>query len=243
MKLRKIIFLMTFAAASGAGYLVIPAVIPANITALPSPQNQVKPERLEFPRDVTEATRKGSLKGDEAREYVLSASEGQTLSVKLDSKNRFLVFSVLNNDTMKALDTVPMPVQVAEWEGRAPRTGDYVIRVYLVRAGARRKLSASYTLKTSLRGNALAQTASGTGSGEQKIFTYRCDDNSEVAVTFFQTDPPKAQLNRNGQMWTLPIAPSGSGAKYSDGHTTFWTKGDEAMFELDGKTLNCKSRQ
>jgi heat shock protein HslJ len=34
---------------------------------------------------------------------------------------------------------------------------------------------------------------------------------------------------------TLPIAPSGSGARYTDGTTTFWSKGAEAMLERPGQ--------
>jgi heat shock protein HslJ len=35
---------------------------------------------------------------------------------------------------------------------------------------------------------------------------------------------------------TLPIVPSGSGARYTDGTTTFWSKGAEAMLERPGET-------
>jgi heat shock protein HslJ len=34
---------------------------------------------------------------------------------------------------------------------------------------------------------------------------------------------------------TLPIAPSGSGARYTDGTTTFWSKGAEALLERPGQ--------
>jgi putative lipoprotein len=37
-----------------------------------------------------------------------------------------------------------------------------------------------------------------------------------------------------GRSLDLPAVPSASGAKYSDGRDTFWSKGDEATLTLDG---------
>jgi membrane-bound inhibitor of C-type lysozyme len=231
---------LTLAALCGA-VLFLPLAAAAKGAGDKGDLGQIQPDRLEFPRGVKEQARKGSLRGSATREYVFSAAEGQSLSVKLDSKNRFLVFSVLDLDSMAPVNAAPRPDQVAAWEGRAPKTGDFLIRVYLVPAGAQRNLAANYTLKVGVAGGALAQASNATGVDEPRTFTYRCDDNSEVLVKFLQTDPPKAQLNRQGREWNLPLAPSGSGSRYSDGHTTFWIKGSEAMFELDGNKLNCKT--
>ncbi len=38
----------------------------------------------------------------------------------------------------------------------------------------------------------------------------------------------------------LPIAISASGARYSDGETTFWNKGEEATIDIEGKTYFCR---
>ena len=117
--MRQMIFRrMAFAAAR---YLIFTSVLSVFATTTASAQaarNQVKQERLEFPRGVTEVARKGSLRGYATREYVLSASEGQTLSVNLDSKTGALVFSVFDKATMLALNIEPPPVQITEWSGR-----------------------------------------------------------------------------------------------------------------------------
>jgi putative lipoprotein len=45
----------------------------------------------------------------------------------------------------------------------------------------------------------------------------------------------------DSQMVRLPLVRSASGAKYSDGVTTFWTKGEEAFIELDGNEYHALS--
>jgi putative lipoprotein len=42
---------------------------------------------------------------------------------------------------------------------------------------------------------------------------------------------------------TLPHVVSASGARYSDGPTTFWNKGREAAFEVDGRKQTCRERR
>jgi putative lipoprotein len=39
---------------------------------------------------------------------------------------------------------------------------------------------------------------------------------------------------------TLPQVAAASGARYSDGVSTFWNKGNEAMLELDGRSRSCQ---
>ena len=42
---------------------------------------------------------------------------------------------------------------------------------------------------------------------------------------------------------TLPHVVSASGARYSNGAGTFWNKGREATFELNGRTQTCRERR
>jgi putative lipoprotein len=42
----------------------------------------------------------------------------------------------------------------------------------------------------------------------------------------------------------LPETPAASGAKYTDGRATFWSKGEEALLEVDGKAYpNCRNNR
>jgi putative lipoprotein len=42
---------------------------------------------------------------------------------------------------------------------------------------------------------------------------------------------------------TLPHAVSASGARYTNGEVTFWNKGREATFEVNGRTQTCRERR
>jgi len=70
----------------------------------------------------------------------------------------------------------------------------------------------------------------GAAPGGPRMRVYACDGLAfRVEVT-----PGRALLRLRGRSIDLPAAPSGSGAKYSDGSTTFWSKGNEALLTLDG---------
>lgn len=58
---------------------------------------------------------------------------------------------------------------------------------------------------------------------------FKCDTISMIAK--FGTNNVEIMLP--GRTITLPQVVSASGARYSDGSTTFWNKGDEALFEMN----------
>lgn len=74
------------------------------------------------------------------------------------------------------------------------------------------------------------------------VFAYDCDDGSEIVA---QHRP------QTGDVWVflpgvskpLPAVPSASGARYSDGTVTFWSKGAEALVEVGGRTLRCRENR
>ena len=79
-----------------------------------------------------------------------------------------------------------------------------------------------------------SQDEGASGTAVASPYTYTCSDlrftarfEAETAVLTF----PDRELR-------LPQVLSGSGARYSDGTTTFWIKGDEATLEIDGKTYS-----
>lgn len=73
-------------------------------------------------------------------------------------------------------------------------------------------------------------------SPEERLFTYdfqgfRFDVRFiEGAVILYLPDGPL----------TLPQGLSASGARYTDGNTTFWIKGENAHLELDGSVVDEK---
>jgi heat shock protein HslJ len=215
------------------GRVVSSVVLSITLGAMPTIAAQTRtqaPEQVRFGEGKTSAVRKGTVRGYATRDYEIRAAEGQRMSVKLDSRSTFLYFNVLDKGTMVALETDPPPREVTEWSGVLPKTGAYVVRVYLVRAEARRNRRAPYALTVSLKD---AQ------AGGASSVRFSCDGNAEVAATFIEADPPTARVELGDKSWTLPLVPSASGSKYSDGTVTLWTKGSEALFESPGLEVSC----
>ena len=90
-----------------------------------------------------------------------------------------------------------------------------------------------------LAGCATQQAATGQSSHPEAI-SYRCAEGVEMAVIY---DGPAtglrgtADLNWDGHRFPLKQTESGSGATYSDGTLTLYTKGDEAFVEKAGERV------
>jgi membrane-bound inhibitor of C-type lysozyme len=74
---------------------------------------------------------------------------------------------------------------------------------------------------------------------EAKLYVYECGDHYSFTA---RIERQKASLLLPSRAVTLPQASAASGAKYSDGQVTFWSKGEEALLEVDNKTYgDCKN--
>ena len=62
---------------------------------------------------------------------------------------------------------------------------------------------------------------------------YRCADGQEIGVTY-QQKGNRALVETGGWSHLLPLVPAASGAKYSDGKVSFWSKGTTAFMEEGG---------
>ncbi len=71
---------------------------------------------------------------------------------------------------------------------------------------------------------------------------FRCDDGRDLTVSFYTTEPTRVVIVIGRRTVDLPQAVSGSGARYSDGVTTFWNKGDQARFEWANGSTQCRAR-
>jgi membrane-bound inhibitor of C-type lysozyme len=86
-----------------------------------------------------------------------------------------------------------------------------------------------------LMGFAIAASLGGCAERDRvanREVAFLCGDKQFVAV--FETDLDSVVIDMQGQRVRLPHVPAASGAKYSDGTTTFWTKGDQADLERAG---------
>ena len=69
---------------------------------------------------------------------------------------------------------------------------------------------------------------------------YRCDDDTARVAAVFYHDPPQAMVLTVGDdQAILPIARSGSGARYAASGVEFWEHQRQASLDFFGKTLRC----
>lgn len=105
-------------------------------------------QRVRFVRGSSSASVSGTIRGYDYRDYIVGARAGQTISAKLSAKGVFPVLTIFlpNGDNLEGA------TQMDEFTGELPTDGDYVVRVLMMRAQARRKNSvASYSLKISVK--------------------------------------------------------------------------------------------
>lgn len=109
-------------------------------------QNEIRQERVQFKTGAVSAVVEGSIAGYETIDYVLSAKEGQYMNVSMATDNTSNYFNVLapgENET--AMFNSSMAEN--QFEGTLPKSGDYKIRVYMMRSAARENEVANYRLE------------------------------------------------------------------------------------------------
>ena len=127
------------------------------VVTLRAAETGIRTERVKFAKGATSAVIKGQVKGSGDVDYLVRAGAGQTITVSLKVSNRMNYFNVLPPGSK---DVAMYAGQTGEdFKGVLPADGDYTIRVYLVRAAARRNESSRYTLTVSVTGKALEPVA------------------------------------------------------------------------------------
>lgn len=123
------------------------ALAVANLTQSASVfADDIRQERVHFKAGESSATIEGRIKGDETVDYILGAREGQSMNVSMATNNSANYFNILapgENET--AMFNGSMAEN--QFEGVLPATGDYKVRVYLMRSAARRNEVANYRLE------------------------------------------------------------------------------------------------
>jgi hypothetical protein len=114
-------------------------------------------ERVHFKKGASEARIEGHLQGYETLDYVLGARAGQEMVVTLHTDNTANYFNLM----------APGETEVAffigsrdgeRFQGELPATGDYRIRIYLMRSAARRNEQAHFRLDVAITGPAQSKT-------------------------------------------------------------------------------------
>jgi membrane-bound inhibitor of C-type lysozyme len=71
---------------------------------------------------------------------------------------------------------------------------------------------------------------------QQSWLSFRCPDG-QIVMARFEPQDQFVSVRFAGLDLRLPHVISGSGARYSDGKTTFWNKGNSALMEVDDKVI------
>ena len=112
----------------------------------------IREEPVHFKAGASGTTLKGRLHGDQDVDYRLGAKAGQRMTVDLHSDNPQTYFNILPPGTEEAIFVGSSAGN--HFQGVLPDSGDYRIRVYLMRPAARRGETANYRLAIKIGGAA-----------------------------------------------------------------------------------------
>lgn len=111
---------------------------------------QIITANVTFPKGATSTAINGTIRGDQTRDYVVRAGAGQVMSVRLNGAP-IVYFNVLapgsNDEAIHIGSTAGN-----SFTGTLASSGAYKIRVYQMRASARRGETGSYRLTISVTG-------------------------------------------------------------------------------------------
>ena len=103
-----------------------------------------KPERVQFAKGKSSKTIKGTLKGDQSRQFVVNLRAGQTMTVTLNASNGSTYFNVTAPGAAQAMF-------IGSTSGNTmteviPSSGDYTVDLYMMRNAARRGETTNFTI-------------------------------------------------------------------------------------------------
>ena len=111
----------------------------------------IREERVHFQAGTSGTTVKGHLRGRDDIDYVLGAKAGQHMTVELQTDNPQNYFNILPPGSSDEAIFIGSS-SGNRFDGTLPDSGDYRVRVYLMRAAARRDESAHYRVDIHIGG-------------------------------------------------------------------------------------------
>lgn len=139
---------------------LLPGVVSALLLAATPAwaQPAIKQQQVQFKKGETGTTIKGSIKGDQIIDYKLRASAGQVMVVRFKPSNLSAYFNVMPPGSSGEAIFIGS-TSGNEFSADLAASGEYTIRVYLMRSAARRSESANYTLEVAVSGDAKKSAA------------------------------------------------------------------------------------
>ena len=109
---------------------------------------------VSFAKGTSSQTLKGSIKGDQSRDYIVDARTGQTMTVDFKPSNASAYFNVIAPGADSAMFIGS--TEGNRFSGPLTTRGRHTVQVYLMRNAARRGEVANYTLTIGVTGAAAA---------------------------------------------------------------------------------------
>lgn len=92
---------------------------------------------VKFRKGATTGTYSNTVTGYGSADFYVTAKSGQQMNAKLTSSNKFLYFLIIR-DPENPEAIADDARDATKWSGQLPDDGTYIVRVFLVRAEARR---------------------------------------------------------------------------------------------------------
>ena len=109
-------------------------------------QDDIRTEKIHFKTSTNSTTIEGTIKGYQIVDYILNVKEGQYINVSMATKNGANYFNILEPGETE-VGMFNGSLNENQYEGTLKKSGDYKIRVYLMRSAARRNEVAKYRLE------------------------------------------------------------------------------------------------
>ncbi len=113
---------------------------------LAAAQDGIRTERIRFEPGATSAVVEGSITGYEIVDYLVGADEGQYANISMGTDNAASYFNILPPGEDEVAIFIGSTLG-NQYEGKLPASGDFKIRVYMMRSAARRDEVANYRLE------------------------------------------------------------------------------------------------
>lgn len=196
------------------GILSVSAGVVAVLSfATPAAPQDIRTEQVRFAGGTSGTVIQDSIRGDQIVDYVLRAESGQTMSVEMTTGNPSSYFNVTAPGASAAM-------HIGSTAGNSfrtaiPSSGDYRIRVYLMRNAARRDEHADYRIDVSITGG--DSVAAGAGGPEAA-----CRNEVARVTNASRVEVVDSDFSEAGTMVRLAVGPEGAPWQciaYRDGST------------------------
>jgi len=108
--------------------------------------DEIKKVRVQFDSGASSKTVESSITGRETVDYLLNVKEGQPMNISMATQNTSAYFNIMEpGEENEAIYNGS--INGNQFEGTAAKSGDYTIRVYMMRSAARRGEKADYRLE------------------------------------------------------------------------------------------------